>query len=101
MADTPYARKSILNFGLPDLAALTIGAAEIRRIPEEIRTAVIRYEPRLAAASLQIERDLSVDAAELKVRFLVRADLTCYPIQVPVEFVADIIESGKIVVNRL
>jgi len=27
--------------------------------------------------------------------------LTCYPIQVPVEFVADVIESGKIVVNRL
>jgi len=58
-------------------------------------------EPRLAAASLEIERDMSVDPDELKVRFLVRADLTCYPIQIPVEFVADIIESGKIVVNRL
>jgi type VI secretion system protein ImpF len=101
MTDTPHARKSILNFGLPDIADLTINATEIKRIPEEIRAAVINYEPRLAAQSLQIERDPSVDAADLKVRFLVRADLTCYPIQVPVEFVADIIESGKIVVNRL
>jgi type VI secretion system protein ImpF len=101
LADAPYARKSILNFGLPDIASLTIDTKEIRKIPELIRAAVVEYEPRLAAASLQIERDLSVDSAELRVRYLVRADLTCYPVQVPVEFIADVVESGKIVVNRL
>jgi type VI secretion system protein ImpF len=101
MEEAPYVRKSILNFGLPDLASLTIDAVEVKRIPGEIRAALINFEPRLAAASLEIERDLSVDADELKVRFRVRADLTCYPVQVPVEFVADVIESGKIVVNRL
>jgi type VI secretion system protein ImpF len=101
MDEMPFARKSILNFGLPDISNLTIDTTEIKRIPEEIRAAVVNFEPRLAAASLQIERDLTLDPAELKVRFLVRADLTCYPVQVPVEFVADIVESGKIVVNRL
>jgi type VI secretion system protein ImpF len=101
MDEAPFARKSILNFGLPDISNLTIDTTEIKRIPEEIRAAVVNFEPRLAAASLQIERDLTLDPAELKVRFLVRADLTCYPVQVPVEFVADIVESGKIVVNRL
>jgi len=101
MDEAPFARKSILNFGLPDISNLTIDTAEIKRIPEEIRAAVVNFEPRLAAASLEIERDLTLDPAELRVRFLVRADLTCYPIQVPVEFVADIVESGKIVVNRL
>jgi type VI secretion system protein ImpF len=101
MTDAPFVQKSILNFGLPDISSLTIEAVEVRRIPGEIRAALIHFEPRLAAASLEIERDMSVDADELKVRFLVRADLTCYPIQIPVEFVADIIESGKIVVNRL
>ena len=44
---------------------------------------------------------MSIDAAELRVRFIVRADLTCDPVHVPVEFVADIVESGKIIVNRL
>lgn len=101
MTDTPFARKSIVNFGLPDISSLTIDSAEIKRIPDEIRAAVVNFEPRLAAASLQIERDLTLDPAELRVRFLVRADLTCYPVHVPVEFVADIVESGKIVVNRL
>jgi type VI secretion system protein ImpF len=101
MDEAPFARRSILNFGLPDISNLTIDTTEIKRIPEEIRAAVVNFEPRLAAASLEIERDLTLDPAELKVRFLVRADLTCYPVQVPVEFVADIVESGKIVVNRL
>jgi type VI secretion system protein ImpF len=90
-----------VNFGLPDISGLTIDSTEIKRIPDEIRAAVVNFEPRLASASLQIERDLTLDPAELKVRFLVRADLTCYPVQIPVEFVADIVESGKIVVNRL
>ena len=101
MSEAPHVRKSILNFGLPDIAHRTIDEAGVRKIPEEIRTAIINYEPRLAAASIQIERDMSIDAAELRVRFIVRADLTCDPVHVPVEFVADIVERGKIIVKRL
>jgi type VI secretion system protein ImpF len=101
MTETPYARKSILNFGIPDIADRTIDEARVDNIPAEIRTAIIQYEPRLAAASLQVERDTSIDPAQLKVRFVVRADLTCDPVHVPVEFVADVIDTGKILVNRL
>src|SRR3954468_21802893 len=36
MADTPYVRRSVLNFGLPDIASLTIDASEMKRISEEI-----------------------------------------------------------------
>jgi type VI secretion system protein ImpF len=61
---------------------------------------IVKYEPRLAPESLTVERDLSVGADELKVRFVVRADLTCDPVPVPVEFVADITETGEIVLNR-
>ena len=34
-------------------------------------------------------------------RFIVRADLTCDPVHVPVEFIADIVETGRIMINRL
>src|SRR3954454_6950215 len=37
MTDAPYARKSVLNFGLPDISTLTIDASDMKRIPEEIR----------------------------------------------------------------
>jgi type VI secretion system protein ImpF len=101
MSEAPYARKSILNFGIPDVTHRSIDEVGLNEIPDEIRTAIVNFEPRLAAATLHIERDTSVNAAELKVRFVVRADLTCYPVHVPVEFIADVIETGKIIVNRL
>jgi type VI secretion system protein ImpF len=101
MADAPYACKSILNFGIPDITKRTIDEAGVNDIAGEIKAAIVNFEPRLAAASLHVERDTSVDIVELKVRFLVRADLTCDPVHVPVEFVADVIETGKIIVNRL
>lgn len=101
MNDAPYVRKSIVNFGIPDLTKRSIDEVGVNDIPEEIRTAIINFEPRLAPDSLQVERDTSVDAAELKVRFIVRADLICEPVHVPVEFVADVIETGQVVINRL
>ena len=101
MTGAPQVRMSILNFGIPDVTRRTIDEIGVNDIPQEIRTAIIAFEPRLAAASLHIERDKHVDPAELKVRFIVRADLTCEPVHVPVEFIADVIDTGKIVVTRL
>jgi len=101
MTDAPYARKSIINFGIPDITRRTIDEAGVGKIPGEIKEALLNYEPRLAADSIRVSRDMSVDPAELKIRFIVRADLTCDPVHVPVEFVAEVIEPGKILVNRL
>jgi type VI secretion system protein ImpF len=101
MSDMPLARRSILNYGIPDVAHRTIDEADLINVPAEIRAAILIYEPRLAAATVQVERDMSIDPAELKVRFIVRGDLICDPVNVPVEFVADIIDTGKILVKRL
>jgi type VI secretion system protein ImpF len=101
MTDSPHVQSSILNFGIPDLSNRTLDENRVNNIPAEIRTAIIKFEPRLAPDSLRIERDITVDTAELKIRFIVRADLTCDPVHVPVEFIADMIEGGKILVNRL
>jgi type VI secretion system protein ImpF len=101
MTDMPYARRSIINFGIPDISHRTIDEIGVNHIPEEIRQAIMNYEPRLARASLHVERDPSVDPAELKIRFIVQADLTCDPVNIPVQFIADVIDSGKIIVNRL
>ena len=62
----------------------------------------MNYEPRLVRDTINVTRDTAIDAADLKVRFIVRADLSCDPLNVPIEFVADVeIDSGKIMINRL
>jgi type VI secretion system protein ImpF len=101
MTETPYVRRSIINFGVPDFSNRTIDENAVNSIPAEIKTAIVNFEPRLAAASLDVERDETVDPAELKVRFVFRAELTCDPVHVPVEFVADVVDTGKILLNRL
>jgi type VI secretion system protein ImpF len=101
MAAAPYARKSILNFGLPDITHRSIDEAGVEDIPDEIRGALIAFEPRLAPGSIEVNRDTNVDPAELKLRYIIRADLTCDPVHVPVEFVADVIDNGKIIINRM
>ncbi|HWZ40641.1 MAG TPA: type VI secretion system baseplate subunit TssE [Bradyrhizobium sp.] len=101
MEHAPHVRRSILNFGLPDIANRTIDENRVDKIPDEIRTAIAIYEPRIAPDTLRIARDTELDPVELKIRFVIRGELVCHPVHVPVEFIADIVESGKIIVNRL
>jgi type VI secretion system protein ImpF len=101
MEGAPHVRKSILNFGLSDLALHTIDENAVDDIPDDIRTAIVNYEPRIAADTLRIERDKRVDPVDLKIRFVISGELVCHPVHVPVEFVADIVEAGKIIVKRL
>jgi type VI secretion system protein ImpF len=94
-------RKSILNYGLPDLIHRSIDEAGVDQIEREIVTTLQNYEPRLVAGTIEVRRDASLDKDELKVRFLVRADLMCNPVNVPVEFVADVeLDGGGVSVKR-
>lgn len=98
----PDVARSVLNFGLPDVTHRSIDEHRTGEITQEIAHALAVYEPRLSAATLRVRRDESLDAMGLKVRFVVQADLICDPVDVPVEFVADVeIDTGKIVLNRL
>ena len=48
------------------------------------------------------KRDANVREEELKIRFLVKADLRARPANVPVEFIAEVeLDSGKIKIDRL
>ena len=97
-----YVRKSVLNYGFPDIAHRTIDELTLDDVKHEIASVLTSHEPRLVRNTVQVTRDASVDAADLKVRFIVRADLFCEPLNVPIEFVADVeIDTGKIKINRL
>ena len=96
------ARKSIINFGLPDIVNRSIDESRVDNIEDEIRDALLTYEPRLDESTIKVKRDKRVTAEELKVSFFVSADLYCDPVNIPVEFVADVLmDTAKIVVNRL
>jgi type VI secretion system protein ImpF len=94
-------RRSVLNFGFPDVTHRSIDEMGVADIKDEIEAALRDFEPRLVTETVHVTRDQSVDSAELKIRFVVRADLACDPLNVPVEFVADLeLDTGKILLNR-
>ena len=95
------ARRSVLNYGFPDITHRSIDEIGVNEIGREIGTALIAFETRLVPGSVEVQRDMTLDKAELKIRFVVRADLNCDPLNLPVEFVADVErDTGKIVVSR-
>lgn len=95
-------KASILNYGFPDIAHRSIDELDSVDLDGEIQAVLQHYEPRLAANSLRVVRDTSVDPSELKVRYVVSGELLCEPLNVPIEFVADVeVASGKILINRL
>jgi type VI secretion system protein ImpF len=100
---SPYehVRRSILNFGCPDISTRTIDEARLSEVREEIEAALKLYEPRLIRDTVKVTRE-AVVGDDLRLRYVVRADLACIPVSVPVQFVADVeLDSGSIAINRL
>jgi type VI secretion system protein ImpF len=102
LSAAPEVRKSILNFGFPELARRTIDESGVVDIAREIETALADFEPRLVRHSIKARRDASAGPEQLRVRFLVNAELRIEPVKLPVEFIAEVeLDSGHIKVDRL
>jgi type VI secretion system protein ImpF len=94
--------KSVLNFGFPDLARLSIDENAVFRIAQELEQALRDYEPRLVRGSIKARRDETVSPDDLRVRFLVGAALRMQPVDIPVQFFAEVeLDSGKIKIDRI
>lgn len=102
LSETPEVGKSVLNFGFPDLARLSSDENAVSRVAQELEQALRGFEPRLVRGSINARRDDAVSPDELRVRFLVSAALRMHPVDVPVQFVAEVeLDSGKIRIDRL
>ncbi|CAN7223998.1 GPW/gp25 family protein [Bosea sp. LjRoot90] len=101
LSQLEYVRRSVLNHGFPDVQNKSIDEYRIGSIKDELAQVLLAYEPRLLKQSILVERDESLDKAELKIRFIVRADLNCEPLNIPVQFVADVeLDTGKIAIKN-
>lgn len=96
-----YVRKSILNFGIYDLTHVILNADATDEVMDNLRRALLQHEPRLQPESLLITRTDTSDDVGQRVRFSIRAEMMCKPLDIPVEFVAELdSSSGKVVVTQ-
>jgi len=102
LSQAPEVGKSVLNFGFPDIARLSIDENAVFSIAHQLESALRDFEPRFVRGSIKARRDDTVSPDELRVRFLVSAALRMQPVDVPVQFVAELeLDSGKIKIDRV
>ncbi|MFV2091280.1 MAG: type VI secretion system baseplate subunit TssE, partial [Pseudomonadales bacterium] len=97
--------RSVLNYGVPDLAGAIASSMDTRSLERGVREAIIRFEPRILADSLKIKVDLDKSAASHSaLSFRIEADLWAQPMPLSMylrtEMVLEtgslrIIESGR------
>ena len=51
----PAVKRSVLNYGLPDLSGHTASTIEVRTVEKAIRAAILQYEPRIIRSSLEVK----------------------------------------------
>ena len=54
MGRWPYARRSVINFGLPALSGQTASTVEIHDLERDIRQAILDFEPRILPDTLEV-----------------------------------------------
>jgi type VI secretion system protein ImpF len=53
-AKFPYARRSVINFGLPALSGQTSSSLEVTDLERAVRQAILDFEPRILPASVRV-----------------------------------------------
>ena len=64
MARAPFARRSVLNFGLPPLSGHTASTIEITDLERNIRQAILDFEPRILPESLHVRAIVEVGSLD-------------------------------------
>lgn len=94
----PEASKSVINYGLPDLAGHTVSSIDVPRLEQLLRHAIVQFEPRLLPRTLRIR--LVVDRSEMShnsMRFSIEAELWSQPMPLQLYMRTEIdLEDGDI-----
>jgi type VI secretion system protein ImpF len=81
MESYPEVKRSVLNYGIPDLAGTWVGTRDAMQLERIIRQAILDFEPRILPESLKIH--VAVDSDEMSagaIRFDIEGDLWWQPL---------------------
>ena len=81
LSDYPAVARSVVNFGMPDMAGRTITGVNTTVLEQAIRRAVLDFEPRLVAKTLRVR--LTVDDKQMShnaMSFDIEAELWAQPL---------------------
>jgi type VI secretion system protein ImpF len=99
LANAPFARKSVINFGLPSLSGQMASTLEVTDLERHVRQAILDFEPRILPDTLEVRA--LVELSELDhhnvIGVEIRGQLWAQPVAVDLLIRTEIdLESGKV-----
>jgi type VI secretion system protein ImpF len=95
-------RKSVINYGVPDLAGTLISTTDLDRLERSLTRAIVDFEPRIMPASLKVKALLNQNQqSHNTLTFQIEGDLWSQPLplQLYVSTTVDL-ESGQVAVSE-
>jgi type VI secretion system protein ImpF len=99
LANAPFARKSVINFGLPALSGEMASSLEVSDLERNVRQAILDFEPRILPDTLEVRA--LVEMSELDhhnvIGVEIRGQLWAQPVAIDLLIRTEIdLESGKV-----
>jgi len=81
LADFPEVARSVVNFGIPDLTGTALSGVDAAVLQRQIRAAIVAFEPRLIASTLQVTVNADTDRMDRQsLVFNIESDMWAQPI---------------------
>lgn len=95
----PQVAKSVVNYGLPDLAGLTASAVKIGELESLVRQAVLDFEPRIIRDTLQVRAHGADEMNHNALVFEISGELWAQPVPLELFLKTEIdLENGEFLV---
>ncbi|NJQ21796.1 hypothetical protein HCO69_19490 [Pantoea sp. LS15] len=72
----PYTASSVLNFGVVNLAGMTVSGIDTLKLSRRIRDAILRFEPRIDGYSLQVSFARKEDDTGTLLNFIIEGTVS-------------------------
>ncbi|HSI61229.1 MAG TPA: type VI secretion system baseplate subunit TssE [Ideonella sp.] len=98
----PHARRSVMNYGMPAFAGVTLSSMDSRAIERSIAEAITTFEPRIDPATLKVEIKFDSSSPFNTLQLLIRGQMWSQPVPLELLLAADVdVETGNTHVRDL
>lgn len=98
----PFAARSVINYGLPSLAGTTARSLDVNELEQNLRQAIMDFEPRIYRSSLRVHAALTEERmSHNALTFEIEGDLWAQPLPLQLYLKTEIdLESGQVKVEE-
>ena len=103
LSAVPHVAHSVINYGIPALSGTNFSSVDSGKLARKIKQAIIDFEPRILAHSLNVDIVMSEDQmSHQSISFKIEGDLWAQPLPLHLFIRSDLdLETGEVTVEEL